>query len=309
MESPSSDPKQKWREFEKLAANIQQQLAPEASVTLDARLPGKRSGIERQIDILVEQTVGQFPIRIVVDCKDYNHPLDVKDIETFMGLVEDVSANKGAIIAASGFTSTAKKRAKDAGIDLYRFVDTEHVKWRSYVSIPCVVRDRCIELFSFTFQSTGYCRMAGCDPRHTCLYRADGNRIDCLHNLVIEAWESGRIPSKPGRYEKTLLTSGDTYIKTDDVLYQVTVLVNATVGEKLYFGQVPLSDASGLHDEINGVFHTKGFSTAPLDLLEVERTWERISSISQLAVKPVLELGVKSTQVRIGQPAEPTNQS
>ena len=126
-----------WREFEKLAADIQRQLAPGARVETNIKLQGKRSGIERQIDIFVQQTVGQYEIRIIIDCKDYKKPVDVKDIEAFMGMVEDVGANKGAMIAATGFTSTAKQRAKDAGIDLYQLVETRDTKWKTYVSAMC----------------------------------------------------------------------------------------------------------------------------------------------------------------------------
>src|ERR1700690_1843461 len=109
--APTSNPE--WREFEKLAADIQRQLAPEARIETNVKLRGKRSGIERQIDILVKQTVGQYEIQIIIDCKDYKKPVDVKDLEAFMGMVEDVGANKGAMVAPAGFTSTAKQRAKD----------------------------------------------------------------------------------------------------------------------------------------------------------------------------------------------------
>src|ERR1035437_9816242 len=113
MGEATSNPDPKWREFEQLAAEIQRQLAPDARVETNVKLHGKRTGIDRQIDILVQQTVGQYPIRIIIDCKDYKKPVDVKELEAFMGMVEDVGANKGAMVAPSGFTSTAKQRAKD----------------------------------------------------------------------------------------------------------------------------------------------------------------------------------------------------
>ena len=70
--------------------------------------------------------MGQYTIRIVIDCKDYKTAVDVKELEAFMGLADDVGANKGAMVAACGFTSTAKRRARDAGIDLFRLVDTNN---------------------------------------------------------------------------------------------------------------------------------------------------------------------------------------
>jgi hypothetical protein len=82
-----------WKRFEELATAIQTELASDARVTPNAKLPGK-SGALRQIDILIEQKAGQYDLRIVVDCKDYKNPVDIKDVESFLGLVSDVGAHK-----------------------------------------------------------------------------------------------------------------------------------------------------------------------------------------------------------------------
>lgn len=58
--------------LEKLVAKIQQDLAPHSKVTHNVRITGK-SGAQRQIDVLVEDKVGQYDVRIVLDCKDYKH--------------------------------------------------------------------------------------------------------------------------------------------------------------------------------------------------------------------------------------------
>jgi hypothetical protein len=293
-----SDSSPQWKRFENLAADIQRQLAPEARVATNIKLLGKRTGTERQIDILVEQEVGQYSIRVVIDCKDYKAPVDVKDVEMFMGLVEDVGANKGAIITATGFTSTGKKRAKDAGIDIYRLVDTSDTKWKTYLSIPCVVRDAFIELFSFRFSAVGYVRLPGQDPRYMPIYRADGTLIDYLQNFVLERWESGEIPNRPGNYQNIALTKGETFVKADNQLYRFSIEINATISERLYFGQLPIQDTRGFNDEQTGEYITNGFTTASINYEDVEKSWQRIDSLEQLAIKPVLVLGVKSLPPR-----------
>ena len=294
MSDFASTTKPEWREFEKLAADIQRQLAPDARVETNVKMQGRRSGIERQIDIFVHQTVGQYEIRIIIDCKDYKKPVDVKDIEAFMGMVEDVGANKGAMIAASGFTSTAKQRAKDSGIDLYQLVDTSETKWKTYVSIPCVVRDTFINSFSFRFSGTGQFRMAMMDFRYMPLFRADGALIDYLQNLVLERWETGGIPAKPGDYTNIPVTSEETFTKTDGNLYAVKVEMHVKVAERLRFGQLPLEETRGFKDEIGGGYSTKGFTTANIAFNKIDETWEEISSIEQLSIKPVIILSVKS---------------
>ncbi len=43
-------------------------------------LEGRLSGRKRQIDVLVQEQVGQYNIQIIIDCKDYNKPVDVKGV-------------------------------------------------------------------------------------------------------------------------------------------------------------------------------------------------------------------------------------
>ena len=105
------------REFEQLVARIQQQLAPDADVLHDVRLEGRATKRKRQVDVLVTQQVGQYEIRIVIECKDYARPVDVKGVEAFYGLLGDVGGQKGVLVCPSGFTQTAKARAEGLQID------------------------------------------------------------------------------------------------------------------------------------------------------------------------------------------------
>lgn len=41
-------------------------------------LDGVDSVTKRQIDVLVEQNIGQYTMQIVIDCKDYAKPVDEK---------------------------------------------------------------------------------------------------------------------------------------------------------------------------------------------------------------------------------------
>jgi hypothetical protein len=68
-------------------------LAPDAEVLHDVKLDGRFSNTKRQIDVLVRQRVGQYEMLIVIDCKDYARPLDVKAVEEFHGLCDDVGAH------------------------------------------------------------------------------------------------------------------------------------------------------------------------------------------------------------------------
>ena len=92
-------------------AKIQKQLAPKADVIHNAKLPGRQSKTQRQIDVLVRQKVGQFEMLIILDCKDYARRVDVKGVEAFYGLISDVGAQRGALVCPKGFSQSAKTRA------------------------------------------------------------------------------------------------------------------------------------------------------------------------------------------------------
>ena len=54
------EPEPKWQRFEKLVAQIQHELAPNALVTHNDQIRGYDSGKPRQIDVTVKQKVGQY---------------------------------------------------------------------------------------------------------------------------------------------------------------------------------------------------------------------------------------------------------
>src|SRR5438552_11932971 len=68
----------KWKRFEKLAYEIQKELAGNSLVTLNDSVLGVDSKTSRQIDISIRENIGQYPILVVIDCKDYREPIDVK---------------------------------------------------------------------------------------------------------------------------------------------------------------------------------------------------------------------------------------
>lgn len=76
----------KWKRFEKLVYDLQKEFAGDAELTLNDTIKGVDSTVGRQIAIAIRRRVGQYPILIVIDCKDYEEPLDVKDVESFAGM-------------------------------------------------------------------------------------------------------------------------------------------------------------------------------------------------------------------------------
>lgn len=100
-----------WKDYEREIEDQFRILYPTATITPNAKLQGKFSKIERQIDLLIEETASDHLFRVVVDAKHRGRPIDVGDIEAFIGQVRDVEAHTGMLIALEGYTKAAINRA------------------------------------------------------------------------------------------------------------------------------------------------------------------------------------------------------
>lgn len=287
-----TDPK--WKRFEDIAARIQRDLSPGASVTQNDRIMGRNSGVLREIDIAIRKTVGQYNLLIVIDCKDYKRPVDVKDVEEFMGLAEDVAANKAAMIGAMGFTEAAKTRAMKAGIDLHRIIDTDPHEWQMYVTMPTLVDYREFSRFSLRVSSTspGF-SVEYQDFRFMPIYNVKNERIGIVNNLLSELWSKGAISTKQGRHKDIPLADGvSTYIQSEGLFHEVDIKAEVLVVRSLYFGQLAIEEIKGMSDEIKGGVYTKSFTTANISIKDVAEKWQKIESVDELSVEPILEVGL-----------------
>lgn len=279
----SSEPK--WRRFEKLVAQVQQELAPNALVTHNDQIKGYESEMLRQIDITVKQKIGQYDMLIAIDCKDYQTPVDVNGVGEFISLIKDIQANKGVMVAANGFSDTAKRVGVKAGLDLYRLVDTETHDWQTYVSIPVLCDFRRIQ-FQFSIPQF----LAFMDPREIVLYDSNHQRLGTTATLLKTRWNSAELPTELGEHKNIPVTEVPTTILYEGEFLEVNILANIMVSRRLFFGQLPLEQMRGFKDEYTGKLLTSGFTTDWLNAAEVEGNWRQLEGIDEIAVKPVLQL-------------------
>jgi Restriction endonuclease len=72
-----------------------------------------------------------FSVLVLVECKNYSHPVPVDDAEEFFAKVQQISgANVKAVIASTAsFQSGTRAFAKSKGMGLLRYFDKTHFKW------------------------------------------------------------------------------------------------------------------------------------------------------------------------------------
>lgn len=279
-----------YEDLELLVAKIQRELAPTAQVLHNQRLPGRKSGRQRQIDVLVKDRIGQYEIQIVVDCKDYKKPADVKSVEEFYGLVDDVGAQKGVLVCPSGFSEAAKTRAEGLQIALYSPVDTDPHKWKVNPSIPafCDFRDAAISFglsvsgpYPFTmpygFQFTNPVTDSEGHPRGT------------MFGIAIEKWNNGELPVQAGQHEDLEIFGERPHMDNGHGMnIPVKLWVGLKVRQNLFYGMMPITKISGFKDEIGGGVITNAFQTGILDPNDVWENWQKIEKIEDCKLSPVL---------------------
>lgn len=107
-----------WQGYEQEIADEFRTNYPSAEITPNAKLLGKFSKVERQIDLLIEERASDFAFRIVIDAKYRGRKIDVGDVEAFIGLTRDVEAHTGMMVALEGYTPAAVNRAHNDDLDI-----------------------------------------------------------------------------------------------------------------------------------------------------------------------------------------------
>jgi hypothetical protein len=233
----------------------------------------------------VKQKIGQYKMLIAIDCKDYPTPVDLNEVEQFVSLIKDIRANKGVMVAATGFTDSAKRYGENKGLNLYRLIDTEAHDWQTYVSIPVLCDFRRMQ-FQFVIPQF----LARMDPREIILYDANCNTLGTAESLLLTRWNHGELPYELGEHRDIPVSKVPIKILFEGDFLDFNILANIVVRRRLFFGELPLTEVRGFADEYDGRLITRGFTTGWLNAAEVERDWRQLVSLDEIAIQPVFIL-------------------
>lgn len=281
-----------FEDLEKLVAKIQQELAPTSKVLHDQKLIGRKSGRSRQIDVLVVDNVGQYEIRIVIDCKDYRKPVDVKSVEEFSGLLDDVGAHKGVLVCPSGFSKSAKTRAEGLQIALYSPVDTDPHKWRVDPQIPvcCDFRTAAIS-FGFSTRGPYPFHLPNDFYLSSQVTNPEGDGLGTMFEIACHKWNNGELPIEAGRHDNLEIFGEVPHMDNGlGMTIPIRLYVGLTVRKYLFFGHLPITKISGFKDEIAGGVITNAFEVGLLDPNHIWDKWKKIETVEKCDVPPVMEL-------------------
>lgn len=103
-----------WERYEKSVAQLLAGLDERAKVKHDQSVDGRLSGTKRQIDVLAVGRIVDVEVVVAVECKRLKRPADIGVVDSFIGKLLDVGADRGVLYSFSGFTSAAAARAMGA---------------------------------------------------------------------------------------------------------------------------------------------------------------------------------------------------
>ena len=108
-----------WQKYERAMFNELYYIyrPPNFTVIPDARkVLGLLSQEPRQIDVAVFDGADTSHPLIAVECKRYKRKLNIKDVEAFIGMKDDVGAKSAILVCPLGFSKAAIRRAEAANV-------------------------------------------------------------------------------------------------------------------------------------------------------------------------------------------------
>ncbi|QDT46208.1 hypothetical protein Pan258_02250 [Symmachiella dynata] len=162
----------KWQEYQDAVAVLYEQMGGIGNVERNVRIPDCDTGQPRQIDVLLTIKSHNHELRIVIDAKQRQEKLDVKDVEEVAALAKSVKACKAVIVAANGWSGPAEIKANAIAMDL-RILTIEDAldlvvrdKWEMCTNCQedCIVLDQdgAVELNgAYLWWLAGQCRNCG----------------------------------------------------------------------------------------------------------------------------------------------------
>lgn len=194
--------------------------SPDVRVERNVRLPAVRSPRrKREIDILISGSMAGYPIRIAIECKNYEAVVDIPYIDAFIGKLQDVglATQQGIFVSVHGFTSGALERAREAGI--VPLLLTGLTKDRLAVEIGKAVQSAIYLLLDITKLEIDKVSLGAL---LWLLYDQNGIIKGSLPDLVWKKWIEGFPESVLGEYEFEIDIPPNRYHYINNMLHPIS---------------------------------------------------------------------------------------
>lgn len=127
-------------EYQRLILAINNHFASQsAKVVESAMLYDPTSEQDREIDILIEDKVGGYTMKVGIECTETKRPLTVAKLVELVDKHQCVGINKTVIVAKSGFAGSTTIKAEKLGVDLISYEAALEKDWpKEFQILSCV---------------------------------------------------------------------------------------------------------------------------------------------------------------------------
>jgi Restriction endonuclease len=108
-----------WHAYQDEVSTLLTQLG--FATRTDERIQGARGN--HAIDVTARATVAGVPQLWIIECKKWRRPVPKERVLTFIGIINDVGADRGLLFAESGFQAGAIRVAKNTNLTLTSLTD------------------------------------------------------------------------------------------------------------------------------------------------------------------------------------------
>jgi hypothetical protein len=238
---------QKFQVFESAIADLHRIFYPHAAVTWNKKVVGK-SGVERQIDVFIEDNSGVYPIKIVVDCKLHTSKLDINDIETAWMLMDDIRANLGIIVCNSGYTQNAIQRAKDIGLlKLCLAVIPEQKEFSATLFMPMIAQKVDVKSIVEIHPKSLVPIVSELGLEKIVLENIKASKKRTLYDLVLEHLDTSRMSFSNETTIEILDKEHELYLKQEFHKF-FKIIVRCAYTSKLVVGYSPVKNGRGIFE-------------------------------------------------------------
>ena len=156
-----------WEKYESQIFNFIRREFTGFEVVKDEKLQGHLSKQKRQIDVVIRRNKKGRNILGSIQCKYQSRKVDLTQMESFIGSLEDIRANFGMVVSNSGYTRGAKElaRAKHIRIEIVDFANLANFEFIYPNEIPDILMqmthylwqycEKCKKTFLLAVQEVG----------------------------------------------------------------------------------------------------------------------------------------------------------
>jgi len=130
-------------DFQKLIYLIHHQIAEAAVVTESKFLYDKEAKIDREVDIVIEAQISDYPMIIGIECQGRGRVANIEWVEQMIQKHRSLPTDKLILVSRSDFTPAARNKAKNNKVETMSWKQAIQADWYGMVGLSTVKLGRC----------------------------------------------------------------------------------------------------------------------------------------------------------------------